>query len=204
MCGEPKASRTCFYYFYLGEVWYNNNMIKKINFRKISIWLIVIVVLFCVGQATWSIGSIHYLKWRLEQVDQAWADFFKNDTYGGETPQETYAMFIEALSNGDTELASKYFYWKYQEDYRIKFDELKNKGELEQYIDDFPQWAEMKVGEHWNEDVRRYEYKIIEAQDERYYDELLQEWDIFPAGEYTVDIDFKLNNFSKVWKIDSL
>ncbi|MFH1612065.1 MAG: hypothetical protein ABH887_02250 [bacterium] len=183
-------------------------MIKKINFRKISIWLIVIVVLFCVGQATWSIGSIHYLKWRLEQVDQAWADFFKNDTYGGETPQETYAMFIEALSNGDTELASKYFYWKYQEDYRIKFDELKNKGELEQYIDDFPQWAEMKVGEHWNEDVRRYEIKTMSEKSFNiklpngqggYID---QE---FPPGEYiSFSINFKLNNFSKVWKIDSL
>lgn len=34
---------------------------------------------------------------------------YENDTYGGETPEETLALFIQALENEDIELASKYF-----------------------------------------------------------------------------------------------
>ena len=34
---------------------------------------------------------------------------YKNDTYGGATPEETLSLFIAALEAGDVELASKYF-----------------------------------------------------------------------------------------------
>ncbi len=34
---------------------------------------------------------------------------YKNDTYGGKTPEETLRMFIDAVEAGDYELASKYF-----------------------------------------------------------------------------------------------
>ncbi len=33
----------------------------------------------------------------------------KADTYGGSTPEETLALFIDALKKGDIDLASKYF-----------------------------------------------------------------------------------------------
>ncbi|OGM90616.1 hypothetical protein A2755_03630 [Candidatus Wolfebacteria bacterium RIFCSPHIGHO2_01_FULL_48_22] len=45
-----------------------------------------------------------YQEWE-EQYRQAIAQ----DTYGGSTPEETLQLFIEALENGDVELASKYF-----------------------------------------------------------------------------------------------
>lgn len=47
---------------------------------------------------------------------------YKHDTYGGETPEETLALFIEALENGDVELASKYFVVEIQEEMK---EELK-------------------------------------------------------------------------------
>lgn len=34
---------------------------------------------------------------------------YKNDTFGGSTPEETLALFIDALKKGDTDLAAKYF-----------------------------------------------------------------------------------------------
>src|SRR3989344_4272535 len=34
---------------------------------------------------------------------------YKNDTYGGNTPEETLELFRTALEKGDIELASKYF-----------------------------------------------------------------------------------------------
>ena len=40
---------------------------------------------------------------------------YKNDTYGGETPEETLTLFTQALEDGDVELASKYFIVEKQE-----------------------------------------------------------------------------------------
>ena len=45
-----------------------------------------------------------YLDWQ-KQADEA----YKNDTYGGKTPEETLNLFVEALKKEDIELASKYF-----------------------------------------------------------------------------------------------
>ena len=36
-------------------------------------------------------------------------ELYKKDTYGGATPEETLALFINALKKGDTDLAAKYF-----------------------------------------------------------------------------------------------
>ena len=41
----------------------------------------------------------------LEQLQEE----YKNDTFGGQTPEETLELFIAALEDGDIELASKYF-----------------------------------------------------------------------------------------------
>lgn len=40
---------------------------------------------------------------------QKLVEAYKNDTYGGDTPEETLQLFIDALKAGDTELAAKYF-----------------------------------------------------------------------------------------------
>ena len=40
----------------------------------------------------------------LEQLQEE----YKNDTFGGQTPEETLELFIAALEDGDIELASKY------------------------------------------------------------------------------------------------
>ena len=41
---------------------------------------------------------------------------YKNDTYGGATPEETLQLFIKAFQAGDLELASKYFIIEKQAD----------------------------------------------------------------------------------------
>ena len=46
---------------------------------------------------------------RAKQDMKAWEAQYENDTYGGTTPEETLALFIDALKKGDIELASKYF-----------------------------------------------------------------------------------------------
>ncbi|MBI2406318.1 MAG: hypothetical protein HYV25_01920, partial [Candidatus Harrisonbacteria bacterium] len=39
----------------------------------------------------------------------AYMDIFRNDTYGGATPEETLKLFVAALRAGDVEKASLYF-----------------------------------------------------------------------------------------------
>ena len=46
---------------------------------------------------------------------------YRNDKYGGVTPEETFNMFIVALEKGDVELASKYFVLNKQEQWRKIF-----------------------------------------------------------------------------------
>ena len=57
-----------------------------------------------------------------------------NDTYGGDTPEETLELFIKALEDGDVELASKYTVVEKQE---LLLGELKSSaknGFLDNYI----------------------------------------------------------------------
>ena len=46
---------------------------------------------------------------RALQDIKEWEAQYENDTYGGTTPEETLALFIDALKKGDIDLASKYF-----------------------------------------------------------------------------------------------
>ncbi|MBI4130673.1 hypothetical protein HY468_05120, partial [Candidatus Roizmanbacteria bacterium] len=77
---------------------------------KFLVWFLVIVG---VGAAVFSYGAYFNPEARerrmlLEYFDNL-EDEYRNDTYGGATPEETLALFIAALEAGDIELASKYF-----------------------------------------------------------------------------------------------
>lgn len=61
---------------------------------------------------------------------------YNEDTYGGKTPEETLALFIEALKKGDTNLAAKYFVLDKQEEWRKNLEKIKNDGKLQIMIND--------------------------------------------------------------------
>jgi len=58
------------------------------------------------------------------------------DTYGGETPEETLELFISALEKGDVELASKYFVLDKQEEIHGYLAELRDSNGLKNAIVD--------------------------------------------------------------------
>lgn len=58
----------------------------------------------------------------------------KEDTYGGETPEETLRLFIDALKAGDTDLAAKYFVVEEQEKEKKYLEEVKRDGLIESMI----------------------------------------------------------------------
>ena len=58
------------------------------------------------------------------------------DPYGGDTPEETLRLFIDALKKGDTELAAKYFVLDKQDEWREDLAKIKDKGLLDEMVRD--------------------------------------------------------------------
>ncbi|MAG12448.1 hypothetical protein CL630_01405 [bacterium] len=60
---------------------------------------------------------------------------YENDTFGGATPEETLALFIEALEAEDVELASKYFLPDDREEMKSDLEKAKQEQQLSQVIE---------------------------------------------------------------------
>ena len=108
-------------------------------------------------------------------------ELLAQDIYGGETPEETLNLYIQALEAGDLELASKYFILQDQEEELGELGEL-NKGELTDYL------ARLKL-------EKRISY--LETFNE-------YEFDIFRNGEYMLIARFKQVEQSGLWKMESI
>lgn len=61
---------------------------------------------------------------------------YKEDTYGGSTPEETLQLFTDALKKGDIELASKYFVVEKQKKELQNLQRVRQQGKLEVMIAD--------------------------------------------------------------------
>ena len=85
------------------------------NFLKYLVTVLVILILGY-GFLYWQErNSEEYkIKKEVENLRKQVAE----DPYGGDTPEETLRLFIEALKQGDTELAAKYFVLEEQDKWR--------------------------------------------------------------------------------------
>lgn len=170
--------------------------------------LLGLIILAALGWLIYVYVYPQYQFWQFKQsydkMMQVYTDMLKNDTYGGQTPEETYNLYIAALQRGDTEAASKYFYWEKQVAQKEKLDELKAKGELAKYITDLPKWSELKEEAYGDSSVKKYSHEVFSEKAETVYDPLLQKEVTFPAGKYKAWIDFQLNKSANIWKIYSL
>lgn len=63
-------------------------------------------------------------------------DQYAKDTYGGETPEETIQLFIDALKKGDTDLAAKYFVIDKQEEWKKDLTQIKEKNLMQFMLQD--------------------------------------------------------------------
>lgn len=109
----------------------------------------------------------------------------KADTFGGKTPEETFDMFLEALRNGDAELASKYYEVTVQETALVGLQkELAEKGNLEMSIKYFT-------------DVREGEKKCNEIDNE--FGGCVFEKEETDGIKF---ISLGLNPVNSLWKID--
>ena len=73
-------------------------------------------------------------EYRAEQYLKDLERRYREDPYGGSTPEETLQLFIDALKKGDIELASKYFSIEHQEVQKQELIKAKDEGILENII----------------------------------------------------------------------
>lgn len=119
-----------------------------------------------------------------KQVEEA----YRNDTYGGATPEETLRLFVEALKKEDIELASKYFALDdnlSKNEWLNHLSELKNRNLLSLMARDIETRAKSDLKNR----LYKNDYKFVLYTDD---------------GLVGAEIDMEFNPISKVWKIESL
>lgn len=70
---------------------------------------------------------------------------FREDPYGGNTAEDTWQMFLDALRKGDIDLASKYFAPDRQERWKTNFERIKAAGMLDEMIADLSRAVKSKI-----------------------------------------------------------
>ena len=96
-------------------------------------WKGVVVLLIIAALVTWGLLNLSeivnavqgkYMAWKSNRQIEALEKPYRTDKIGGQTPEETFDLFISALKKGDTDLASKYFVLQKQESWKKSFGEL--------------------------------------------------------------------------------
>ena len=109
------------------------------------------------------------------------------DTYGGKTPEETLNLFIEALRKNDVDLAFQYFI-------------LKENGERDQ------KWKEGLVKTRDAGKLQEVANSLTGAKPDlegRAYEKDYK-FNVYKDNEFEGYIDMEFNEYSGVWKIESL
>lgn len=123
---------------------------------------------------------------RAAEVQARVEEAYRNDTFGGKTPQETLDMFVAALRAEDVELASKYF----------ALDDNLERGKWLHYLNEV---KEKNVLIAMANDIEKYAKPMKPSYEGDASFALFND-----DGIVGVLIDMELNPTSKVWKIESL
>src|SRR3989344_4434656 len=106
--------------------------------KTIGKYLLAIGAVVAVG-----LGALFFIQYLRDADDpekqareymEALEKAYREDQYGGNTPEETLQLFIDALKKGDTDLAAKYFIIDEQEKIREDLLGAKNSNNLENVI----------------------------------------------------------------------
>jgi hypothetical protein len=167
------------------------NKPKKRRAKWIIIALIIILVaLFLILGGYNNIKTTIKGLWAVSQYNagiELYEKTMAEDTYGGETPEETLTMFIDALEKGDIELASKYF---------ILDDNLSRK-----------KWEDGLEQAQEEGRILKIIESINQAEKSENQSGLDSEFQLIILGKDGLaknTIFMKLNEYSKVWKIESM
>lgn len=157
----------------------------------------------------WGVVRIELLRYSLEQPDKAFQRLLAKDVYGSKTsPQETYAMYLDALRKGDIDLAVKYFVpGNDQKNRKEFFEKLKVLGSLEKWVAalcNADQLTEIAPRAEWMGGIRKsFEcpFTVREPIDMGYSGYQDRDHFILQPGVSTTTEDFVFIESSGLWKI---
>jgi hypothetical protein len=161
--------------------------LKKWLGGKRAVW--VAVAIFVLGGVIWWTNVIPILNHRyqvykvlsgIEKLKQA----YREDTYGGDTPEETLAMFIEAFKAEDLDLASKYFVIEKQAEYLAKMEN----------------WVKLGKGEEITKSLENSKMLGVLREDSFVADM----GEVDESGNILHSVEFQLNEFTDKWKLNNM
>ena len=105
------------------------------NRKKKLIWagiILAVLILSVIGWQYWQYThSTYYQQMKaVKELEKLYAD----DTMGGKTPEETLALFLDAVKKEDFELASQYAIYDGREDLKKWLISIKEKGQITEFI----------------------------------------------------------------------
>jgi hypothetical protein len=145
--------------------------------------------------------------WEAKKLQNEWEKPYREDTFGGKTPEETYDMFLSALSKGDTTLASKYFVVDEQDKWEKTLTQYQEARVLNSFVTELKQtktlWKQLPPSrEPLLENTISYGYTTVVKNDSTA--DFNGKKIAIPAGNYSNSTTFELNTYTKIWKIRDL
>ncbi len=119
----------------------NNSAPKAPNNRnKKLIWagvILAVLILSVIGWQYWRyIHSSYYQQMKaVKMLEKLYAD----DNIGGKTPEETLALFLEAVKKEDFDLAGQYAVYGGREDLKKWLIGIKENGQIDEFIKAYSQ-----------------------------------------------------------------
>jgi len=160
----------------------------KEKFIILALAVIALVIVVWIGSSFYSAWQGYQWQKQTDAFQESLKRPYKEDTYGGKTPEETWTMFLDALKKGDVELASKYFVVEKQSEEKKFLSSEKIIDGLKLFIEQLS--SGLKKEESSSDGIKAY-----------YYYELK---DIKTGKNYNNSVVFTLNPYTKVWKISVL
>ena len=155
--------------------------------RKIiigSAGLVGVVLLAWLGSVASNEYQSYQWQKRTDALQEAMIGPYRTDTYGGKTPEETWAMFLDALKKKDVELASKYI-------------ELGKREETKKYI---LSKLDSRDYDHWFDELKNLKKDSSQSSTSRSY-----YYFNYYNSKYKMNLSssvvFFFNPYTKVWKI---
>lgn len=140
--------------------------------------------------------------WKYQRLADKMSAPYKNDKYGGKTPEETFDLFLDALRKEDIELASKYFVIPRRESWEKTLQEYKGKGLLANFLVELENnrkiWTKSPKTDS---DVTEFSYSI--SVEENSTIKIGDKEFPIEKGEYTNTARFEKYP-SGIWKINML
>lgn len=159
------------------------------SFPPITKILKYVIIFGLIFVAVFSFTEIIYKPWKqkrdLQREVNKWQEEmerpYREDKVGGDTPEETLNMFIQALKDGDLDYASKFFVLEKQKEWLENLKKIKEAGYLDEMVVDLS--SDLKL-------VKNGEY--------------VSEYSYLPEGGASASIITFDKNINGKWKITSL